>query len=579
MRGDLPRAFGGVNIIFVGDFYQLDPVGSVAFMGNPCSSSVSDNSRSSNMMGRFWFCVDDDDPDALQLWSEPQCPSAEGCKVLELDVNHRSGSDAWYSDLLASCREGALALEDWQYLHGSPTKTCGSWLSRQNRSSCGNPRCLEFEERMKDVIASTSAGKMQNVSGAERTAEWHRQVTADGQDLECELCSRERQRRHRVLVNDSADAHLTADLCSVRYKDSLYITRCNEPAGAYAISRARMFAQLSNSQILWVQAEDFMEHEAFSELTLKQKQEKKRGWLKPHFHAKRTGGIPSLLPLVYDLPLRLMSANYGSKWKALKSHGVFNQARGRLKGWELHDVDAARVQSHSELEIVLFHLPKRLFVEMEGNAKGTWENLPAKWVPLPAATTTWSLDNADVISVQRKGFACVPDFSSTVHSATGRTLSSCVCDLGSFADKPGTSSAMEGYIALSRVEDAEGLVVARPFSRFLFQQVPAPFPTLLLKVLKGELHKADLQDRLDEIGATDPTEMRRLKKSLQVTDMVFECCVCNGSKKAEDFITASGSAKEKLEKIEIIALHGSCSTCNTCSPIREEELLCFSVRR
>ena len=43
---------------------------------------------------------------------------------------------------------------------------------------------------------------------------------------------------------------------------------------------------------------------------------------------------------------------------------------------------------------------------------------------------------------------------------------------------------MRGYIALSRAEDAEGLVIAEPFAPTLFQQGPAPFPTLLLEVLK-----------------------------------------------------------------------------------------------
>lgn len=158
MKGSLPRAFGGVNVFCVGDFYQLDPVGSVAFMGNPCSISVAGNAQTANMMGRFWSCVDDNDPDALQHWDEPQCPSGEGRKVLDLDVNHRSGADIWYSDLLTSCREGAMTTEDWQYLHGCPTKTCGSWLARQNRSMCGNIRCLEFGDRTKSIFVAMGVG-------------------------------------------------------------------------------------------------------------------------------------------------------------------------------------------------------------------------------------------------------------------------------------------------------------------------------------------------------------------------------------------------------------------------------------
>ena len=51
---------------------------------------------------------------------------------------------------------------------------------------------------------------------------------------------------------------------------------------------------------------------------------------------------------------------------------------------------------------------------------------------------------------------------------------------------------MEGYIALSRVQSAAGIIIAQAFSPTLFQQGPAPFPTLLLEVLKGSVLQKDL---------------------------------------------------------------------------------------
>ena len=54
-------------------------------------------------------------------------------------------------------------------------------------------------------------------------------------------------------------------------------------------------------------------------------------------------------------------------------------------------------------------------------------------------------------------------------------------------DVPNSQKAMEGYIALSRVTDAEGLIIAQPFAPTFFQQGPAPYPTLLLQVQKGEV--------------------------------------------------------------------------------------------
>ena len=99
------------------------------------------------------------------------------------------------------------------------------------------------------------------------------------------------------------------------------------------------------------------------------------------------------------------------------------------------------------------------------------------------------------IPISRRGFGVIPDFSTTIHSATGRTLKASVPSLDGITDLPNQQRAMQGYIALSRAEDAEGLVIAEPFAPTLFQQGPAPFPTLLLEVLKGKVKSTELEER------------------------------------------------------------------------------------
>ena len=130
-------------------------------------------------------------------------------------------------------------------------------------------------------------------------------------------------------------------------------------------------------------------------------------------------------------------------------------------------------------------MPKRIYVEMEVKDFPKYDELPEHWVPIPPTNTEWYLDHAESIQVKRRGFALSPDFSSTIHSATGRALVASVPDLNSIEATPNPQSSMEGYIALSRVEDAEGLIIAQPFAPTLFQQGPAPYPTLLLEVLEG----------------------------------------------------------------------------------------------
>ena len=105
--------------------------------------------------------------------------------------------------------------------------------------------------------------------------------------------------------------HLENSLRSSRFADCLFITRCNEPVGAYALQRSRLFALAGRCQLLWIQAEDYLEDVHFSDKSMAQKTQMKKRWLHPHFHTRRTGGIPSLLPLCYDLPMRCSFANYG----------------------------------------------------------------------------------------------------------------------------------------------------------------------------------------------------------------------------------------------------------------------------
>ena len=316
------RPFSGVNVFWIGDFYQLPPVGGTAVMSNPRSQSALENARVQTTLNRFWCCFDDaNDYDALQVWSESFCRT--GCRILDLDVNHRSGGDIWYSDLLTSCREGNMSVSDWQYLHGLPTNECGSWLVRQNKSMCGNPQCSKFKE-------STKAARL------EGTEKWFEKAAL----YECQSCVQERKRRHRVLPSlkevdseDPAEAkttssgyqeehvtvpdHLQAALSSSRFKECLFITRCNEPVGTYALQRSRLFAQATSSQLLWVQAEDYLDDPHFADLSMAEKVKRKSPWLHPHFHTRRTGGIPSLLPLCYDLPMRCTFADYGGRNHAL----------------------------------------------------------------------------------------------------------------------------------------------------------------------------------------------------------------------------------------------------------------------
>ena len=122
------RSFAGINTFLIGDFYQLPPVGGTPIMGDPYSDTVLQNERVQNIMSRIWHCADEAvHPNALQTWNEVSENTSS--RVLDFQVNQRSGGDAWFADVLRSCREGKMDDEDYRFLHGLPALHCGSWLS------------------------------------------------------------------------------------------------------------------------------------------------------------------------------------------------------------------------------------------------------------------------------------------------------------------------------------------------------------------------------------------------------------------------------------------------------------------
>ncbi len=92
---DCEQPFGGINVIWMGDFFQLPPV-----------------SPSTGPMERFIF---EDDPNrpahhASRLWRS-------NVLMLELDVNHRAGDDRAWQELLSSVRVGQRKPEFMHRLH------------------------------------------------------------------------------------------------------------------------------------------------------------------------------------------------------------------------------------------------------------------------------------------------------------------------------------------------------------------------------------------------------------------------------------------------------------------------------
>ena len=136
---------------------------------------------------------------------------------------------------------------------------------------------------------------------------------------------------------------------------------------------------------MWVTAFDKLMN-ADSTWKSEQGQQRKEKWLE--YHERFTNGIPGLLTLVVDLPIRFTDAPSPSA----REQGIFKHARGILRGWQLESEELERVEQQADVsEVVLQRRPTQLLIEVPtANAK-----LPSmngkKIFALSICMKTWSL--------------------------------------------------------------------------------------------------------------------------------------------------------------------------------------------
>ena len=156
---------------------------------------------------------------------------------------------------------------------------------------------------------------------------------------------------HRIPYNPKAEC--SQILQTQRYEECLFITEFNKPACLYALRQAQAYANSKDEQLLWIVASDQPPVEYFGDYSSEELEKLKRKWLNPTYHAKKTEGIPSLMPGVYGMPVRLTTG----KAKFASEYGLHNGARGGLRGWELHPDDLASLSTNASNEVILTHLP------------------------------------------------------------------------------------------------------------------------------------------------------------------------------------------------------------------------------
>jgi len=148
----LPRVFGGLNVLCLGDFWQLPPTGQISIMSNPYSNHVLECAKHHSVMSMFWL---GGHREALQTWQH------NGKRVLHLIENMRSGKDAWFSRLLDSCREGSMSANDYNFLHGFPT-VCRVDADCENEKCLGLKSIKQRHAKWSDALADANSSSVRN---------------------------------------------------------------------------------------------------------------------------------------------------------------------------------------------------------------------------------------------------------------------------------------------------------------------------------------------------------------------------------------------------------------------------------
>ena len=106
--------------------------------------------------------------------------------------------------------------------------------------------------------------------------------------------------------------------------------------------------------------------------------------------------------------------------------------------------------------------------------------------PIVPVKREWLVDKGrqhPQLRIKRQQLPLMPAFAMTAHTAQGQTFSKgAIVDL----NIGGSFNAMSSYVALTRVERREDLIIFRPFPLELFQNGQKPSLELLIRVWRGE---------------------------------------------------------------------------------------------
>ena len=220
-RGKQQRPFGGINLVFAGDFWQLPPVKQISIYANPFTAWTSTEEQRALKM--FWTPEDTDGIQKTFVLTEPM-----------------RTTDRWLRAVLSVKRDGKESWEIYCFIHGLPTRNVGTWLPGQEEPWCENPKCASLRDGAWSQSFLRGRGQKEN---------WVARA-----NMECEICKSERRRRCCVLWPGEEEQETR--LQNPPFDVAPFVHPFRYPSFHATQLRAIAFAKANHQQVFWIAAYD-----------------------------------------------------------------------------------------------------------------------------------------------------------------------------------------------------------------------------------------------------------------------------------------------------------------------------------